>query len=349
MSGSGPNRRSQTIQANLPECPVFGFPREINNSYLPTYADVIRHVNYLRHNSGKSNPDIMPIIVSVSELVCNIWVKASVPVINLKTIKEKIKSYYVKYQNIMKNYNRNKNKENAYKEKLQNFQTHLNKLFDICSCKCPIQCPCSEVGKFKYMCDKTPTSCICPKEHKVSEKERMFLQDQRSFRRMGIGKVDIQYSKNLLKREQRNTYENSLLTTSNTCTITKSDTEEAMEDQNNDSDDCTDNAENYQLFDLPSVPIPSTSFQMRQSLPTVARVSRRYNLSVRCTAEFATAVLEDMDLITKQNKSKIIDKSKISRERQKLEIELQKEASCKTQNFRGLYFDGRKDNICFQI
>jgi len=88
----GCSTRSQENRPSLPKCSVFGIPREIDlstHSTLPTYEDIVRHINFMKHNSGKVNPDVKPIIF-LADIVSSIWVKASLPPINLKTIKKKI-------------------------------------------------------------------------------------------------------------------------------------------------------------------------------------------------------------------------------------------------------------------
>jgi len=59
-----------------------------------------------------------------------------------------------------------------------------------------------------------------------------------------------------------------------------------------------------------------------------------------------SAVLEDVGFLTKDDKT-MIDKNKVAREREKLEMELQMESSQK--NLRGLYFDGRKDSYTLKF
>jgi len=168
---------------------------------------------------------------------------------------------------------------------------------------------------------------------------------------MKIGSLDVPYSKYLQKKEQRKTYEKNLTSNINTRTNTKPDNSELAAIADNDFNDFNEptriSTSNDDIFTVPSLFVKSSS-QIRLSLPAVARVSRRYNLSERCIAQVAS-VLEDVGFLTKDDKTMIIDKNKVARERKKLEMELQIESSQKAQNLRGLYFDGRKDSSCTQI
>ena len=68
----------------------------------------------------------------------------------------------------------------------------------------------------------------------------------------------------------------------------------------------------------------------------------RYQLSDRAGAAIATSTLQHMGIVTNEDKSLVIDPSKLRRERQRCRKEICQEVS----NFKyvsGLYFDGRKD------
>ena len=78
---------------------------------------------------------------------------------------------------------------------------------------------------------------------------------------------------------------------------------------------------------------------MRLSLPTLATACDRHGVSDRAAASLGTAVLQDMQVINQGNKSQVIDRSKVRRERHKNRNDLTDDSSTP---FPGLYFDGRK-------
>ncbi|CAH0558644.1 unnamed protein product [Brassicogethes aeneus] len=96
------------------------------------------------------------------------------------------------------------------------------------------------------------------------------------------------------------------------------------------------------VFDLSSVPYTS---QIRLNLTSTALVSDRFGISDRATAAIASSVLHDVGIISEEDTSQIIDKSKIRRQKQKIRQAIRQDASIVT---KGLYFDGRKDNTIYQ-
>jgi hypothetical protein len=140
--------------------PIFGAGRELQNNVLPTYEDVMKLFILITHSStGKKQ--YRDLIHNSSEIVAtqveDAWHKASIPIIEHRTILARIKAYHEKYRNILKPYESRKNVD-RYKYKLLEFQNESKKLFDIATCKC-----------------KTYDNCLCEKDRKVPLKEREFL------------------------------------------------------------------------------------------------------------------------------------------------------------------------------
>lgn len=83
--------------------------------------------------------------------------------------------------------------------------------------------------------------------------------------------------------------------------------------------------------------------QMRLNLREVPKIADRFGISDRAAAALATAVLVDFNLVTAEDASLVIDRSKIRRAREKL----RKESANKLEHLHGevnaFYFDGRKD------
>ncbi|CAG4960187.1 unnamed protein product [Parnassius apollo] len=121
----------------------------------------------------------------------NIWKRASLPIVQHKTIVSKIRSYHDKHRALLKSYQKSKDNEN-YKQKLQKFKKDCEVLFDIASCKC-----------------KSLSTCSCEKTRKIPKQDHEFLLDQRGERRMMIGSLDkkatlknMDLSDRKLKRKQ---------------------------------------------------------------------------------------------------------------------------------------------------
>ncbi|XP_055922808.1 uncharacterized protein LOC129953593 [Eupeodes corollae] len=94
--------------------------------------------------------------------------------------------------------------------------------------------------------------------------------------------------------------------------------------------------------DVPILPSRSPSIpklQARINLTNLASACDRTGVSDRSASILVSSLLQDIGVVSKLDSSKVIDRSKIRRERQKLRQNLQ----CKIENITGLYFDGRKD------
>ena len=78
----------------------------------------------------------------------------------------------------------------------------------------------------------------------------------------------------------------------------------------------------------------------------MARASLNCDVSISATAQIGTALLIDLGIVTAEDTSKIIDKSKIRRERDKVIKELHMEGlkSLKDQALKSFLFDGKKAN-----
>jgi hypothetical protein len=88
--------------------------------------------------------------------------------------------------------------------------------------------------------------------------------------------------------------------------------------------------------------------QQRRRLVHTAKASERHAVSDRAAAEIASSVLLDYGIITSEDYSEVIDRSKLRRERQKVREALRAESVNSSVAVCGLYFDGRKDKTLRQ-
>lgn len=86
------------------------------------------------------------------------------------------------------------------------------------------------------------------------------------------------------------------------------------------------------------------SSQMRIKLPSVASIADRIGISDRAAAAIASAALQDLGVITEEDKTNAIDRMKIRRARSTNRRDLINDSRYNQiiEN-RGLFFDGRKD------
>ena len=89
--------------------------------------------------------------------------------------------------------------------------------------------------------------------------------------------------------------------------------------------------------------------QNRSSLREVAVTCERFDISDRAGAAIATATHKAFDIVTDTNKTNIIDRSKLRRERQKYREEIQKDKELQFGAVDGIYIVGRKDATIISV
>jgi hypothetical protein len=229
--------------------------------------------------------------------------------------------------------------EDNYQRKLQKFRDESKiKLFDIAACKCK-----------EFLCK-------CNKIRRVPVEECTFLLDQRTTRKMVIGGIDKTITEHIHKKMIRQSKEAARRAKEATRTADSYSTEKSEDRQNiNSSFDEQSSAESSGEEVVPVPTTPSTSTveskvtpnRNRYELSVLARTCDRYAVSDRAAAAIASAVLEDVGVITNEDKTSVIDRSKLRRERHKKRKKLQHEQTLDV--LRGLYFDGRKDKTLEQF
>lgn len=314
-------------------CPLFGNVEDIcpnEARQLPRYQEVIKCYHFVRKQimgQRVKQPTSGEVANLVAWKIEDIWKRASLPILSHNRIKDMILAYNKNYQNIIKPL---KSRNTPFlQEKLSKFKTASLKIFDICHCKC---------ADFE--------SCKCQNCHKVPKIEREFLKDQRTERKMVMGGIDQVKTRELRKKEERKQ---------------KTQQREAMENVSYEllpGASCSQslNESNISLSSNESSTIASSDddfispkrqkkdkspIQMRLALTSTARMADLTGSSNRTVAKIATAVLEDMKIVSINNKTNIIDKNKVRREINKNRKSLQHSADNKF--IHGLYFDGRKD------
>ena len=308
-------------------CVILGAPSEMPDSQLPTYEDVMKFYNLtkqkLKCELNNKDPSHREIAETVSNKVEQIWDKASIPHVSHRRVQEMLNVYHKTFTNLLKPYQSRKETD-SYKEKISQFKDASLKLFDICSCKC-----------------SCISQCQCEKSRKIPALERDFLEDQRGSRYMIIAAVDQIESIRLQKRYiRKESTQKQMCSKSKTDDIADkqldvcdeiSSTEDEVETSDDSDDDGMCSNKQQQK---------TTDKQMRIKLPSLALACDRHGVSDRAAAGIASAVLQDVGVIHKDDVSKVIDRNKVRRERCKRRLDLNTEVN---NTITGLYFDGRKD------
>lgn len=313
-------------------CPVFGAPKPFSDNMLPTYFDVMKYYLLIREKlleTSKQEPSLSVVCVPLIQDLKSLWEKSSISVVSDQQILHQIRQYYNKYRNIKKRLKRDgKLSDKANVVLFRN--SAEKKLFDVSLCKC-----------------KDFIKCAC--KTKVPVAERHFLLDQRTTRKMAIGNIDAKVSKILLKKLERKTKEEERKKR-HLLQETETDNQSEVSSSSSKNSDIIDKEYSHQTNSKSSIEesCPSTS-QMRLKLPSLAQACDRTGVSDRSAAIIVNAALTDMGILTKEDPSKIVDRSKIRRERTKARSDLKRKDNETSFPLYGLYFDGRKDQTIIQV
>ncbi|CAG9826869.1 unnamed protein product [Diabrotica balteata] len=320
------------------ECPIFGNPVDLNCHVLPTIEYVLRCYLFIRYELkftkyfGKE-PSFNEVCEVLVPKIKSIWESASIPTVSKDRIMQLLRKYHNKYLNLIRY---PKSKRNVqYELKITSFKEETrDKLFDIAACKC-------DFSACKY--------CKCDKSRKVPKQEQEFLLDQRSTRDMAIGTVDRETTKKLNVRTERQTKETERVqkfkSEFHNISMPSCSTEVTRLSTDSDNSSSSEASPSVANIDLPSKPSCS---QMRIELPTLGTICDKYGISDRSAAAVATAVLKDVGIICDSDTSKVIDKNKVRRARQKNRNILSNEFQSTNKPIKSIYFDGRKDKTLVQ-
>ena len=146
------------------------------------------------YGSTAQNPwlqDVNKVLTKISQDVKNLWNRASLfQTITDIAIRNKIKRSYERYKKICKAFKAGKSSK-----MVDEFQKDMQKLFDICLCKCQVTNMQEVRGKLL---------CNCIEKNRILINEFNFLLDQRGERKLHIGKsIDRKCSKKYITSEIR--------------------------------------------------------------------------------------------------------------------------------------------------
>lgn len=298
---------------------VFGSPlQELPTNELPTRLQVGRHFLFLKENKFCSNKYIAP---DLAQILINIWNRASIPPQSLKNVKTKLLRFMQEASEACRH-----GKE---AERTKEFEDSWDNLFDIAGCQC-----------------KDFAACQCVKEVKVPPRERDFLTDQRTVRRMQIGTVDKPITAMINRRLARD------------CRMTEREEDEMRRKLESDkivssahmaaseqsgSSSSNEDAGSESGNDDDWLGISSVDDRNMTSIPTVSLEAEWHGVSNRAAAAISTAALVDYGVVSPDDHSNVIDHHKVWRARKQLRKDMKKAGVLCDDEITGLFFDGRKD------
>lgn len=305
-------------------CPIFGAPALLPKSQLPTIGDILRFYQYTRYKlkltaKEPSSKDIISIIAT--ELQTKWVTDGNLPTVSIQRIRKRIEDEHLNYRSKMKQFNKVEDGGNIEKllVDISDYRdSNEYSLFDICSCKCP----------------NLP---VCSGGHeRIDPKEVSFLIDQRSDRLMAIGSVDVATTKvlkqRMIRKEQAQARIDKYQESLRTPVATNSD----QIDCDSEGTDDSDSDPEWQPKQLVR--------SERLNLWLYAIVCDRTAISDTAAARLANALFVCLGIVDQHNRSSIVDKSKIRREREKVRRVLVKRSFDDNSKLSTLYFDGRRDS-----
>jgi hypothetical protein len=344
-SSSSPSVVSKNLQKQTRKSrcdTIFGSPSDLPSNVLPTIRQLVK---YFVHLKDKPNSANSAVINKIAKDVVALWNKASIPTVEHRTVVNRIRKIISKGSQLKRS------KTSSVRQK--QFTSTFCKLFDICSCTCKVAMD-TTLGK-------AVSQCSCPRDKKVASRELTFLHDQRTTRQMYIGGVDSEVTTKLRNIERRKCDEQLRKGKLEQSLSNKQPAESMIVTRDSDSDEENPSGVKHDeevILSSDDMHIVSSyedsgsdiseyesTTQMRLPLPNLVKEADRFGISDRATAALATAVLVDFGIVTNENRSNVIDKNKIRRERNKMREKLKnKSKKSDTMNeITSVYFDGRKD------
>lgn len=136
------------------ECPMFGTPKDLVCSVLPTFSDVIKYFLWIRHNLEQDRVNRNLLVSEASEIVAHkieeIWKSASIPTVSHQRIVALIKEYQKKRKDLLKPYQQRRDVP-SYQSKIEAFVKDSQRLSDFAACKCVEfeMCSCLKPNKVR--------------------------------------------------------------------------------------------------------------------------------------------------------------------------------------------------------
>ncbi len=148
--------------------PVFGYPGPIPENQLQTKLDLYNHYRMLRNENAQSTRE--DVAKELTQEIVRIYEKSSIPTLSEIKITQYINSGVIERAK----YHGKSIQNKQQLDRIQPIIFEFNVLFDVSSCKCPIQ-----EGK-----------CFCSLDKKIPSREWPFLLDQRNARKLFIYSLD---------------------------------------------------------------------------------------------------------------------------------------------------------------
>ena len=270
---------------------ILGQPSDLPANMLPLEVDVFNKYQKIK----EENPNLLAkeIAKKLSEEIVQLWKeKGNIPTVSTYSVQKMVENIQVRGKNILKIPKERREQllteleeeksgeKNSVKGRKRKHFDLLDQLFDVASCK-----------------HKSREDCNCPAEKKVPNREFEFLSDQRSDRKMMISSVDDKVTALWRQKEEKITRQETSqkkekLRQENKREVNLKELEELMEIEVS-----FDMEEKEDSISPETIKISETK-QNRMNIPKFAAELDRYQISDCAGAALATALLEDIGVIS---------------------------------------------------
>jgi hypothetical protein len=350
MAGRSSTRGTQDLNSLRD---LVGTSNPLPQTDLPSLRDLLRAGIYIKeiNSTSPKQHSISDLSQELADLLISVYSKANiqfVPGQNMfprKTIIAKIQRDWKAAIDVVNN------KVKGAKQKKELIMDKLDKFYNVLYCLCTNIISCEERGCDSECIKEAHIECTCPKDQKIPVIELLFIRDQRNRNKKGlmIGSVDPVESDRLDQQFRRKAADEEIQRKKKEEIQEEKDAEQrAREEQASGFLDINDNVEVAEDDDLDldfSANLKKKSSQNRIKLDNLARESIRGDISVRNTALLATALLVDLNIVTKEDAHLIVDPSKIQRARARVMKKEAAEAKKRIEESKldCIFFDGRRD------
>ena len=286
---------------------------------LPTKRHVIERILHLKNFRTFNAAN------DIAREIYDRWVWCNVYPIHLYTISKKVQSF-VNCFSALDRWSKKKRGE-AFLQKEKEFMSTIDEIFDV-------------------FCADDKQRRILEKQHglKMTDDDYAFYKDQTS-KRVGkcVNAVVPSTSANIqFLRRSRPLQPHPEPPTCSSVTSVTSVPESALDYLSDSSSTNTDQTQFSAASEFVSQSMPYEN-QNRMIWSNLARMSERFQISDRAAAAIANSVMQDLGLITDDDKTYVIDRSKLRRERERCRAEIRKKEQENFKLVNAIYFDGRKD------
>ena len=348
---------------------LIGKPADLPLADLPTRRNVIQKMLELRLTDSRivNHIPILELAWKVAKLIKAKWLeinhKMEKVMVETKEVARKIfvlwgKVDFVASGGKKKKHKKKKKKREQGREEAKEFIESLDKLFDICSCHCPIFMCGIETACASNCQEKAHIKCSCPIGFKIPLLELEFMHDQRS--KIGVhGKFQIglkdavesaRQEKALIRetiRQQRlKEAEEKVASQVKELIIRKrrweEDQQEALEEDIEDKNDESISGR----VGRTSASGKWSGDQNRIHFPRTVMAGIRGGVSVRTMANILSSYTVDLGLATKEDPKLLVDHRKVTREQEKqmARVTANAEEWLRSSGIDSVQFDGKDEN-----